>query len=93
MNRDNHELVAQLRAEVSIYETKLRTVEQLSMRDELTRVANRRNIEERVRWSIESKQTFCVLMLDLNGFKQVNDKYGHPGRRRLAEAVCDRTAN
>lgn len=77
MNRDNHELVAQLRAEVSIYETKLRTVEQLSMRDELTRVANRRNIEERIRWSIESKQTFCVLMLDLNGFKQVNDKYGH----------------
>jgi diguanylate cyclase (GGDEF)-like protein len=78
MNRDNHELVAQLRAEVSIYETKLRTVEQLSMRDELTRVANRRNIEERIRWSIESKQTFCVLMLDLNGFKQVNDQYGHP---------------
>jgi diguanylate cyclase (GGDEF)-like protein len=78
MNRENHEMVAQLRAEVSIYETKLRTVEQLSMRDELTRVANRRNIEERIRWSIESKQTFCVLMLDLNGFKQVNDKYGHP---------------
>lgn len=78
MSRDNHELVAQLRAEVSIYETKLRTVEQLSMRDELTRVANRRNIEERIRWSIESKQTFCVLMLDLNGFKQVNDKHGHP---------------
>jgi len=77
MNRDSHELVAQLRAEVSIYETKLRTVEQLSMRDELTRLANRRNIEERIRWSIESKQTFCVLMLDLNGFKQVNDKYGH----------------
>ncbi|HEX4283523.1 MAG TPA: GGDEF domain-containing protein [Terracidiphilus sp.] len=78
MSRDNHEMVAQLRAEVSIYETKLRTVEQLSMRDELTRVANRRNIEERIRWSIESKQTFCVLMLDLNGFKQVNDQYGHP---------------
>jgi len=77
MNRENHELVAQLRAEVSIYETKLRTVEQLSMRDELTRVANRRNIEERISWSIESKQTFCVLMLDLNGFKQVNDQYGH----------------
>jgi diguanylate cyclase (GGDEF)-like protein len=78
MTRDNHELVAQLRAEVSIYETKLRTVEQLSMRDELTRLANRRSIEERVTWSIESKQGFCVVMFDLNGFKQVNDKYGHP---------------
>lgn len=78
MTRENHELVAQLRAEVSIYETKLRTVEQLSMRDELTRLANRRSIEERVSWSIESKQAFCVVMFDLNGFKQVNDKYGHP---------------
>ena len=77
MTRDNHELVAQLRAEVSIYEIKLRTVEQLSLRDELTRVANRRSIEERIRWAIESKQTFCVVMFDLNGFKQVNDKYGH----------------
>lgn len=77
MTRDNHELVAQLRAEVSIYEIKLRTVEQLSLRDELTRVANRRSIEERIRWAIESKQSFCVVMFDLNGFKQVNDKYGH----------------
>jgi diguanylate cyclase (GGDEF)-like protein len=66
-----------LRAEVSIYETKLKTAEQLSLRDELTRVANRRSVEERIRWCIESKQTFCVIMLDLNGFKQVNDEYGH----------------
>jgi diguanylate cyclase (GGDEF)-like protein len=77
MNRDSRELVAQLRAEVSIYETKLKSAEQLSLRDQLTHVANRRSIEERIRWSIESKQTFCVVMLDLNGFKQVNDTHGH----------------
>ncbi|MGA9466001.1 MAG: GGDEF domain-containing protein [Terracidiphilus sp.] len=77
MNRDSRELVAQLRAEVSIYETKLKSAEQLSLRDQLTHVANRRSVEERIRWSIESKQKFCIVMLDLNGFKQVNDTHGH----------------
>ena len=77
MNRDSRELLAQLRAEVSIYETKLKSAEQLSLRDQLTHVANRRSIEERIRWSIESRQKFCVVMLDLNGFKQVNDTHGH----------------
>ncbi|MGO9433530.1 MAG: GGDEF domain-containing protein [Terracidiphilus sp.] len=77
MTRKSKELVAHLRAEVSIYETKLRTAEQLSLRDELTRLANRRSVEERIRWSIESRQTFCIVMLDLNGFKQVNDQQGH----------------
>jgi diguanylate cyclase (GGDEF)-like protein len=77
MTRDSKELVAHLRAEVSIYETKLKTAEQLSLRDELTRVANRRSVEERIRWCIECNQTFCFVMLDLNGFKQVNDQYGH----------------
>jgi diguanylate cyclase (GGDEF)-like protein len=77
MNRDSRELLAQLRAEVSIYETKLKSAEQLSLRDQLTHVASRRSIEERIQWCIETKQTFCVLMLDLNGFKQINDTHGH----------------
>ena len=77
MTRDSKELVAHLRAEVSIYETKLKTAEQLSLRDELTRVANRRSVEERIRWCIECNQTFCFVMLDLNEFKQVNDLHGH----------------
>jgi diguanylate cyclase (GGDEF)-like protein len=77
MTRDSKELVAHLRAEVSIYETKLKSAEQLCLRDELTRVANRRSVEERMRWCIECNQTFCFVMLDLNEFKQVNDQYGH----------------
>jgi diguanylate cyclase (GGDEF)-like protein len=78
MTRNSQQLVAKLRAEVSTYETKLKSAEQLSLRDELTCVANRRSVEERVRWCILGEQCFCVTMLDLNGFKQVNDKHGHP---------------
>lgn len=77
MARESQQLVAELRSEVSIYETRLRTAEHLIFKDELTLVANRRSIEERMRGNIEVGQPFCVVMLDLNHFKQVNDKHGH----------------
>ena len=77
MTHDNHQLVAELKAEISIYETRLKSVEHLAYRDELTMVANRRNVEERMRCNIANRQPFCVVMLDLNHFKVVNDKYGH----------------
>lgn len=77
MTRDNEQMVASLKAEVTKYETRLREVENLVMKDELTGVANRRSVEERIRWHIANGQTFCVVMLDLNGFKQINDRHGH----------------
>ena len=77
MALDSHQSVAQLRAEVSTYETKLKAVEELALRDTLTGLANRRNVEERLEWRIEHQQGFCVIVLDLNRFKQVNDTYGH----------------
>lgn len=77
MARESQELVAHLKAEVSIYETRLKAAEHMAFRDELTRLANRRSVEERVQLSIENRHPFCVVMLDLNHFKHVNDKYGH----------------
>jgi diguanylate cyclase (GGDEF)-like protein len=78
MAKDNRDSVAQLQAEVSTYETKLKAAEQLALQDALTGLANRRTVEERIEWRIADKQVFCVVMLDLDGFKQVNDTHGHP---------------
>ena len=77
MSRESKNSVAQLQAEVSTYETKLKAVEELALRDPLTELANRRNVEERIEWRIQRKQEFTLVILDLNHFKQVNDTYGH----------------
>jgi diguanylate cyclase (GGDEF)-like protein len=77
MAQDSQKLVVQLKGEVSSYETKLKEAEQLAMRDEVTRLPNRRNVESRIEWRIEHRQAFCLAVLDMNGFKQVNDQYGH----------------
>ena len=77
MTRENQQLVANLREEVSTYETKLKVAEHLALKDKLTNLANRRCVEERLQSQIESGQEFCVAMIDINNFKQVNDSYGH----------------
>jgi diguanylate cyclase (GGDEF)-like protein len=77
MARENQDLVAHLRAEISIYETRLKSAEHLALKDELTGLANRRCLEERMSVNIEKSQEFSILMVDLNRFKYVNDSYGH----------------
>ena len=77
MAQDSNRLVAKLKAEVSTYENKLKAAEDLALRDPLTGLSNRRNVEERIEWRISRQQAFCVAMLDVNALKQVNDKFGH----------------
>lgn len=77
MTRDNKQLVDQLRTEVSTYENRLKAVESLVLKDELTGTASRRSVEERIQRCIENKMPFSIIMIDLNGFKQINDKFGH----------------
>jgi diguanylate cyclase (GGDEF)-like protein len=65
----------------------------LAMTDELTRVKNRRRFSEDLEAHC-SMAARCVLplslaMLDLDGFKQYNDSFGHPAGDEVLRAVAD----
>ncbi|MET8148843.1 putative bifunctional diguanylate cyclase/phosphodiesterase [Actinoplanes sp. NPDC049668] len=64
-------------------------LEILAMHDELTGLANRRRFEQRVREALEAGSP-QVAMLDLSGFKAVNDRFGHLVGDRLLAAVAAR---
>jgi diguanylate cyclase len=62
----------------------------LARRDELTGVGNYRALQERLEEEIarhrRHSREFAVVLLDLDGFKQVNERFGHlEGDRLLAE--------
>ncbi len=54
---------------------------ELMVRDPLTRVFNRRHLEERfaseLAFSNRHKTPLSLLLLDIDGFKPINDTYGH----------------
>ncbi|HKS99135.1 MAG TPA: GGDEF domain-containing protein [Rugosimonospora sp.] len=68
----------------------------MSMHDPLTGLPNRLLLRERMSALLDemavSRQTsgFAVLCLDLDGFKPVNDRYGHAGGDWLLKSVAER---
>lgn len=64
---------------VQDYNAKL---EELSVRDPLTGLYNRRKFEEFLEYEIiraeRNEYAFSVIMVDLDNFKYINDTYGHP---------------
>jgi diguanylate cyclase len=77
MQQESRESVAALQTKVTTYQTKLEEAEQRASRDALTGLDNRQGVESKVLRRIATHQPFCVAMLDLNGFKDVNDLHGH----------------
>jgi diguanylate cyclase (GGDEF)-like protein len=77
MTAESQSVVEQLRKQVSHYRTRLEEAEEIASRDALTGVRSRLNVESQIEVRIVADRQFCVAILDINGFKQVNDEFGH----------------
>jgi diguanylate cyclase (GGDEF)-like protein/PAS domain S-box-containing protein len=79
------DVTAQRRAEAEL--------ERRAMQDPLTDLPNRRALNERLQASVQLARSMgpgAVLFCDLDGFKAVNDAYGHAAGDQVLLAVADR---
>lgn len=80
---------ASLRREIA----RLQVYRAMAYRDPLTGLWNRRYLDERVReeWSRSRRagadRKFSVLLIDINGFKEINDQHGHQAGDQLLRWV------
>lgn len=79
---------------VACYYRSRQQVMSLAREDALTALPNRRWIDEMLNQTlIEAKRSgekFAVIMLDINKFKLVNDKFGHSAGDKVLAEVADR---
>ena len=63
-----------------------------ALHDPLTGLHNRRSLDERLRHEVarhaRARQRFAVLVLDLDGFKPVNDRFGHDAGDEVLREVA-----
>lgn len=92
-----HEILRDFRDKMRLQnETRARDLEQvelLASLDPLTGVANRRDLDRELDARIGAGQEFCVLLFDVNGFKTINDRYGHLYGDQVLKQVAARLAS
>ncbi|MGE5650968.1 MAG: GGDEF domain-containing protein [Bacillota bacterium] len=73
-------------------EAALQRISDMAIRDELTGVYNRRYLMERVaeeaQRCLRNGSVFCICMVDIDLFKQINDTYGHPAGDEVLRSVA-----
>jgi diguanylate cyclase (GGDEF)-like protein len=74
-----------------------RTLERRATTDELTGLANRREFERLTEEALLEASRFgtgvCIMLVDLNGFKQINDTLGHQFGDLVLQACAERLTN
>jgi diguanylate cyclase (GGDEF)-like protein len=67
-----------------------------ALRDPLTALCNRRGLDERIGYEVarhaRERRRFAVIAIDLDGFKGVNDRFGHAAGDELLRDVADALA-
>ncbi|WP_201352138.1 GGDEF domain-containing protein [Hydrogenimonas urashimensis] len=68
----------------------LNNMEYNAMHDSLTELGNRFAFDSRLRESLALRTPFAMMFIDLDGFKQVNDRFGHGVGDRVLKEVAGR---
>ncbi len=62
----------------------------LSLTDDLTRLPNRRAVRNRLDEKLASEESLALLLLDMDGFKEINDTLGHAAGDTVLQLAAHR---
>lgn len=87
-------LIKELEVEVKEIKNTEEVIRRRSMHDALTGLPNRLYYNDRLAWAINyaqrNKDKLAIMFLDLDGFKEVNDTYGHDAGDMILKEVANR---
>lgn len=83
-----------LRSDITAFKESERAAQLLAQHDPLTGLPNRRLLQDRLTQALarskRAAENMAVLMIDLDGFKAINDSHGHKAGDEVLRVMADR---
>lgn len=89
LKSENTRLIAELQTRIDELEKAKDSLAKLAERDGLTELLNYRAIHHRLNTALRQADSVSVVLVDLDGFKMMNDTYGHPTGDKVLQHVAD----
>lgn len=92
VTQELHQGLAESQSQIRELCRRLETLQDLSLKDPLTGVSNRRAFDARLAQEIEqarkTRSAFCLVFADIDRFKRVNDTFGHQTGDKVLKAFA-----
>jgi diguanylate cyclase (GGDEF)-like protein len=85
--------VDRLQEQLRAFQRRLNDAEQRASVDGLTGALNRREGERQLREMMQQKGPLCLLVFDIDRFKNINDRYGHQSGDQVLKSFARRLAD
>lgn len=78
---DKRVVKLQIATDITDLKNAYRTIQKMSVTDDLTRIYNRRHfhirLNEEIQRALRYKHPLSIILMDIDHFKRINDEYGH----------------
>jgi diguanylate cyclase len=88
MRRQNEESVRYFESQITSFQQRLETARKESRFDRLTGLGSRRDAEQQLRLVSKRPPPVCVLLFDIEGFREINRVNGTPFGDKLLQALA-----
>jgi diguanylate cyclase len=89
--KKDRQQISVLSEKITVLEEELKKAESKSLKDGLTGIYNRLAFDQKIKQMIDHQAvgngSFCLLMIDIDDFKKINDEFGHQVGDRVILAV------
>jgi diguanylate cyclase (GGDEF)-like protein len=93
MRRDNEASLNRMQSTLKEFQQRLQDAERRASTDSLTGLLNHGEGELRLRKCLERGDVVSLILFDLNGFKQINDRWGHTCGDQVLKSFSHTLAN
>jgi diguanylate cyclase len=88
MRRESEESAHHFESQISAFQDRLEAARKGSDVDRLTLLGSRRVAERHIQAIAKQKGPVCVLLFDIEGFREINEQYGAPFGDKLLQALA-----